>query len=428
MLDASRVVDVVVEPAERRRRAAFERDEPRAAGDAARSSTAQRQGAAAAAVRGGARQPARRSTGRARRCPSRRSSAAASIDVPLEELVPFIDWTFFFAAWELKGRFPAILEHPRIRQGGARALRQRAGAARSDRRREAADRDGVYGFWPAASEDDDIVVYRDREHTRRARAVQPAAAAGGDRRRQAQPVARRLRRAARRAGRRPHRLHRRVRGHRRHRRRRAGATVRARARRLQRDPRQGAGRSPGRGVRRLSAPAARGRNGASTKRRTSTTCITRRIAASGRRSAIPPAPTTARSSSCSICSARPTIGIALTENAAMTPAASVSGLYFAHPAGALLHRRPAGRGSDRRLCEAQRAVDRSGRALADAEPCVRAGALLTAIAFRDRARQFVTRSARPFVPSSAEARTTLSMCVPDELTRQSICPSVRTPS
>src|SRR5207245_2142221 len=33
-------------------------------------------------------------------------------DVPLDELIPFIDWTFFFAAWELKGRFPAILEHP----------------------------------------------------------------------------------------------------------------------------------------------------------------------------------------------------------------------------------------------------------------------------------------------------------------------------
>jgi len=32
--------------------------------------------------------------------------------VRLEEVVPYIDWTFFFSAWELKGRFPAILEHP----------------------------------------------------------------------------------------------------------------------------------------------------------------------------------------------------------------------------------------------------------------------------------------------------------------------------
>ena len=34
------------------------------------------------------------------------------IEVPLAELVPFIDWTFFFTAWELKGRVPQIFEHP----------------------------------------------------------------------------------------------------------------------------------------------------------------------------------------------------------------------------------------------------------------------------------------------------------------------------
>jgi 5-methyltetrahydrofolate--homocysteine methyltransferase len=85
--------------------------------------------------------------------------------VPLEELVPFIDWTFFFAAWELKGRFPAILDHPRYGQA-ARDLFASAqlllGRIISDRLLTAS---AVYGFWPASSEDDDIVVYRDREHT-----------------------------------------------------------------------------------------------------------------------------------------------------------------------------------------------------------------------------------------------------------------------
>ena len=55
-----------------------------------------------------------------------------------ETLVPYIDWTFFFAAWELKGRFPAILDHPQYGDGRARALRQRARAARPHHRREAA--------------------------------------------------------------------------------------------------------------------------------------------------------------------------------------------------------------------------------------------------------------------------------------------------
>src|SRR5437867_928656 len=86
-------------------------------------------------------------------------------DVPLGELVPYIDWTFFFAAWELKGRFPAILDHPQY----GRAARDLWGSAQLLLERIVREKrltaSGVYGFWPAASEDDDIVVYRDKRHT-----------------------------------------------------------------------------------------------------------------------------------------------------------------------------------------------------------------------------------------------------------------------
>ena len=85
--------------------------------------------------------------------------------MPLETLVPYIDWTFFFAAWELKGRFPAILDHPQY----GKAARDLYDNARALLDRIVSEKlltaSGVYGFWPAASEDDDIVVYRDREHT-----------------------------------------------------------------------------------------------------------------------------------------------------------------------------------------------------------------------------------------------------------------------
>ena len=81
-------------------------------------------------------------------------------DVELEALVPYIDWTFFFAAWELKGRFPAILEHPKY---GA-AARELYDNARTLLDRIVADRlltpRGVYGFWPANSDGEDIVLYR----------------------------------------------------------------------------------------------------------------------------------------------------------------------------------------------------------------------------------------------------------------------------
>jgi 5-methyltetrahydrofolate--homocysteine methyltransferase len=82
-------------------------------------------------------------------------------DLPLEELVPYIDWTFFFAAWELRGRFPAILDHPQY----GNAARELYAAARALLDRIIAGKElrasGVYGFWPAVSEGDDIIVYRD---------------------------------------------------------------------------------------------------------------------------------------------------------------------------------------------------------------------------------------------------------------------------
>jgi 5-methyltetrahydrofolate--homocysteine methyltransferase len=82
-------------------------------------------------------------------------------DVPLERLVEYIDWSPFFQAWELKGKFPAILEDPDV-GGAARELYQNA--------RKLLDQiipgrwltaRGVYGFWPAASVGDDIAVFAD---------------------------------------------------------------------------------------------------------------------------------------------------------------------------------------------------------------------------------------------------------------------------
>ncbi len=83
------------------------------------------------------------------------------VEPPLEELVPFIDWTFFFSAWELKGRFPAILDDPKY-GAAARELYEHATAVLErivkEKRLQAR---GVYGFWPANSVGDDIVVYKD---------------------------------------------------------------------------------------------------------------------------------------------------------------------------------------------------------------------------------------------------------------------------
>ena len=81
------------------------------------------------------------------------------VTVDLEALVPFIDWTYFFAAWELKGRYPAILDDPK-RGAAARELYTHATTLLSTLVTERLlTARGVYGFWPAASDGDDIVLY-----------------------------------------------------------------------------------------------------------------------------------------------------------------------------------------------------------------------------------------------------------------------------
>jgi 5-methyltetrahydrofolate--homocysteine methyltransferase len=82
-------------------------------------------------------------------------------DVPLQEVAQLIDWTFFFSAWELKGRFPGILQHPEYGPA-ARELHAHATALldRIIRERLLTVR-GVYAFWPANSEGEDIVLYKD---------------------------------------------------------------------------------------------------------------------------------------------------------------------------------------------------------------------------------------------------------------------------
>jgi 5-methyltetrahydrofolate--homocysteine methyltransferase len=79
----------------------------------------------------------------------------------LNELARHIDWSPFFASWELVGRFPQILEDDVVGQA-ARDLYADAQAmlARIIQQGELEAR-GVIGFWPANSDGDDIVLYTD---------------------------------------------------------------------------------------------------------------------------------------------------------------------------------------------------------------------------------------------------------------------------
>lgn len=82
-------------------------------------------------------------------------------DFPLDRLLDYIDWSPFFLAWEMKGRFPAILDDPETGPA-ARDLYDNARRMLDDIiRRRLLTAKAVYGFWPAAAAGDDIVVYAD---------------------------------------------------------------------------------------------------------------------------------------------------------------------------------------------------------------------------------------------------------------------------
>jgi 5-methyltetrahydrofolate--homocysteine methyltransferase len=77
-----------------------------------------------------------------------------ALEPETRELVPYIDWQFFFYAWDLKGKFPAILDNPAARELYDDALAVLDDVLRDGRLRAA----GVYGFWPAHAEGDDMVL------------------------------------------------------------------------------------------------------------------------------------------------------------------------------------------------------------------------------------------------------------------------------
>jgi 5-methyltetrahydrofolate--homocysteine methyltransferase len=86
-------------------------------------------------------------------------------DYPLDTLRRYIDWRFFFTAWELPGKFPEVLDDPKF-GAAARDLYQNA-TALLDRivAEHLLTARGVYGFWPAQSDGNDIVLYEDESRT-----------------------------------------------------------------------------------------------------------------------------------------------------------------------------------------------------------------------------------------------------------------------
>jgi 5-methyltetrahydrofolate--homocysteine methyltransferase len=88
-------------------------------------------------------------------------------DIPLEQVVPFIDWTPFFWVWELKGVYPRIFEHKKWGKQAQNLYNDAQHLLKEIITEKKFRVAAVTGIWPANSIGDDIEVY-DHDKTNKA--------------------------------------------------------------------------------------------------------------------------------------------------------------------------------------------------------------------------------------------------------------------
>jgi 5-methyltetrahydrofolate--homocysteine methyltransferase len=84
----------------------------------------------------------------------------------LDQIVPLIDWTPFFQTWELKGRYPSILNDPAIGEKAKELFEDAQRLLQDIVSHRLLTARGVYGFFPAYSVGDDIEVYTDESRNK----------------------------------------------------------------------------------------------------------------------------------------------------------------------------------------------------------------------------------------------------------------------
>ena len=84
---------------------------------------------------------------------------------PLNQLVEYIDWSPFFATWELRGKYPRIFEDEFVGAEAKRVFDDAQAMLKELVEDQWLTAQAVYGFWPANSVGDDVIVYSDVNRT-----------------------------------------------------------------------------------------------------------------------------------------------------------------------------------------------------------------------------------------------------------------------
>jgi len=88
------------------------------------------------------------------------------IDYPMEKIIPYINWIFFFVTWELRGRFPEIFDHPEYGKEARKLYEDAREMLDLIVREKWLRANAVFGIFPAASAGDDILVYDEQDADR----------------------------------------------------------------------------------------------------------------------------------------------------------------------------------------------------------------------------------------------------------------------
>jgi 5-methyltetrahydrofolate--homocysteine methyltransferase len=80
-------------------------------------------------------------------------------DHPLDEIIPYIDWTFFFQAWRITGKYPEIFEHPEKGEEAKKLFADAQEMLKKIEEEKWLTANGVYGLYAANSVNEQVELY-----------------------------------------------------------------------------------------------------------------------------------------------------------------------------------------------------------------------------------------------------------------------------
>lgn len=86
-------------------------------------------------------------------------------DISMDEIIPYIDWSPFFWAWELKGSYPQILKSPKYGKEATRVFNDAKEMLNKIVAEKIFSPKAILGLWPANSSQDDIEIYSDEDRS-----------------------------------------------------------------------------------------------------------------------------------------------------------------------------------------------------------------------------------------------------------------------